>query len=135
MLLSQQQVKEIRAYAANEIFKTRKLTNKLFSEFEQVKKMREDVRNTNYQISANVVSDRDAEGKKMQDSIGKRTKQMERQLDTQFNALRIQMRRVQVKHDRLRQLKEELRRLQRWLELGYEGNGASIGVQGAGGIR
>jgi len=31
-------------------------------------------------------------------------------------------------------LKEELRRLKKWLELGYEGNGASIGVTG-GGIR
>jgi hypothetical protein len=36
---------------------------------------------------------------------------MEKQLDTQFNHLRIQMRRVQVKHERLKSLKEELRRL------------------------
>lgn len=56
MLLSQQQLKEIRAFAANEIFKTRKLTNKLFSEFEHVKQMREDVRTTNHQISANLLS-------------------------------------------------------------------------------
>ena len=34
VLLSQQQLKEIRAFTANEIFKTRKLTNKLFKEFE-----------------------------------------------------------------------------------------------------
>lgn len=44
------------------------------------------------------------------------------------------MRRVQIKHDRLRAMKEELRRLQKWLELGYEGAGNSIGL-GAGGIR
>ena len=33
VLLTQQQLKEIRSYTANEIFKTRKQTNKLFAEF------------------------------------------------------------------------------------------------------
>ena len=46
------------------------------------------------------------------------------------------MRRAQVKHDRLKSLKEELRRLQKWLELGYDGVGASLGIGGAvGGVR
>ena len=56
---------------------------------------------------------------------------MEIQLDNQFNHLRVQMRRTQVKHDRLRSLKEELRRLQKWLELGHH---EDIGL-GPGGIR
>lgn len=46
------------------------------------------------------------------------------------------MRRVQVKHDRLKSLKEELRRLQRWLELGHDDDPKTIGIGGAvGGIR
>ena len=53
VLLSQAQLKEIRAYAANEIFKTRKHVNKLFKEFEQVKDMREDVRKTLLEVKAN----------------------------------------------------------------------------------
>lgn len=46
------------------------------------------------------------------------------------------MRRVQVKHERLKALKEELRRLQKWLELGYDDDVRAIGIGGAvGGIR
>ena len=46
------------------------------------------------------------------------------------------MRRAQVKHDRLKALKEELRRLKKWVELGYEGAGLSIGITGGcGGLR
>ena len=46
------------------------------------------------------------------------------------------MRRVQVKHDRLKSLKQELRRLQKWLDLGYDGIGTSIGIGGAvGGVK
>ena len=72
----------------------------------------------------------------MEDQIRKKTVHMEKQLDTQFNNLRVKMRRVQVKHDRLKGLKEELRRLQRWLELGHDDDPKSIGIGGAvGGIR
>ena len=78
VLLTQQQLKEIRAYTANETFKMRKLTNELFKEFAKVKSMREDVRTTNYQVGANQLDVEDLDGKKLCASIAKRTTQMEK---------------------------------------------------------
>ena len=97
--------------------------------------MREDIRSTQYQVGNTGMNIDDFNSNRMEDQIRKKTANMEKQLDQQFNNLRIQMRRVQVKHDRLKALKEELRRLQKWLELGYDDD-KSVGIGGAvGGIR
>ena len=71
--------------------------------------MREDIRSTQYQVGT--LKNKDFDSNRMEDQIRKKTAHMEKQLDTQFNNLRVKMRRVQVKHDRLKGLKEELRRL------------------------
>lgn len=92
------------------------------------------MRSTLYAVKANHVDIMDLDADRLHDQLKKKTTQMEKQLDTQFGHLRIQMRRVQVKHERLKSLKEELRRLQKWLELGYDG--ASIGIAGGiGGVK
>ena len=76
VLLSQQQLKEIRSYTANEIFKTRKLTNKLYKEFEQVKQMREDIRSTQYQVGNFKIDDFNSNS--MEEQIRKKTAVMEK---------------------------------------------------------
>lgn len=67
VLLTQRELKEIRAYAANEIFKTRKNTDKLVKEFEKVKQMREDVRATLYSVKAGHVDIMDLDADKLHD--------------------------------------------------------------------
>ena len=69
-------MKEIRSYTANEIFKTRKLTNKLFKEFQQVKQMREDIRSTQYQVGT--LANKDFDSNRMEDQIRKKTAHMEK---------------------------------------------------------
>ena len=43
-VMTQSQLREIRAFTANELFKVRKQTNQLYKEFNQVKTMRNEVR-------------------------------------------------------------------------------------------
>ena len=50
VIISQSQLKEIRAFTANEIFKVRKQTNQLYKEFEQVKTMRNDMRQVQMEV-------------------------------------------------------------------------------------
>ena len=55
-------MKEIRAFTANEIFKVRQQTNKLYKEFEQVKTMRNDMRQV--QIEVQIASSNDRVSKR-----------------------------------------------------------------------
>ena len=81
VLLSQMQLKEIRQYTANEIFKTRRLTNKLFKEFGQVKQMREDIRSTQYQVPGSLKFAEEFDNNRMEDQIRRKTAKMEKHLD------------------------------------------------------
>ena len=62
VIISQSQLKEIRAFTANEIFKVRQQTNKLYKEFEQVKTMRNDMRQV--QIEVQIASSNDRVSKR-----------------------------------------------------------------------
>ena len=58
VIISQSQLKEIRAFTANEIFKVRKQTNQLYKEFEQIKTMRNDMRQVQMEVQIASNNDR-----------------------------------------------------------------------------
>ena len=88
-VMSHSQLKEIRAFTANELFKVRKQTNQLYKEFEQIKSMRNDVRQL--MMEAQIACDNDR--------IQTKSKAVEKDLDAQFSTIRLQMRYVQVRHE------------------------------------
>ena len=70
--------------------------------------MRNDMRQV--QLEMQVVSDNER--------VAKRAKQVDKDLDTQFSSIRLQMRSVQLRHEKLKELKHLLKRLQDCISLG-----------------
>ncbi|CDW78999.1 ww domain containing protein [Stylonychia lemnae] len=100
-IIDRYQMKEIRQFVANELFKTQERTQKLYKEFTQTKQLKEEIREINRRTDLASLESNQAKVKIVQTN---------HDLEVQFNILRQQIKNLQAKNDILLRIKENLKK-------------------------